>query len=148
MASGCELWNRFESAGDEARLTTAERRQWQEHLWQCRSCRAEWEARAAILGIVAALEQPQVSHGFEARLERRIAATAASRLGPSARRWLALYWMVAALASVWIVVRHPIAVEWFLGLFFVGALTLVAAELVPARVLRRAARAVALARAR
>jgi hypothetical protein len=130
----CTEWDRFESGS----LTDA---RWKEHLWTCRSCREEWEARSLLAASLRGRQPAGLRPDFDARLRARLAASAPSAaLHAAERRWLGLYWVLAAAVSgyiLWVVG----AASWLDGgLVLYGlagaALLFSLLELVPGRVFR------------
>jgi len=136
MTRMCPELERFESA---AAPSERERRRWMEHLWSCRSCQQEWIARSELAELISACAPARLPDDFERRLQARLQQTAAPRkLRPEARRWLALYWTAAVLASAYIL--HVLRwLDWALAAkgLVVVALLFPFLELIPARTVRR-----------
>ncbi len=140
MAKECPEWNRFESARGEMRFPETNRRPWQEHLWRCAACRREWNARGEIVRLVSGIEPPRLAPGFTERLGAQLEAEPAAKLDARGRRWLRIYWVLAGLTSLWIVLRAGTewsSSSWLRHGLFTLALALPFVELIPARKVRR-----------
>ena len=127
----CTEWDRFEP----------ESARWKEHLWSCRSCREEWEAHDLLAASLRGRQPARLGADFDARLRARLASSAPpAALQPAERRWLGLYWVLAALTSGYILyaVGLPSWLDVSLALKGLAAAALLFSllELVPGSALR------------
>lgn len=90
------------------------------------------------------MEMPALPEDFNSRLRHRLKSESLAPVPqPGATRWLHGYWVVAALLSLYIVVRTdwppPLDSPWIPALFVLMILAAVVVEFVPARKARRVA---------
>jgi hypothetical protein len=117
---------------------------WQAHLETCASCRSDWKAREAVLHLARSIAIPELAADFTTRVASRLEAATrvdqdSRRLTLRARRWLAAYWIAAALTSAFILVRIPVPAEVWRFVLFAAAFVLPWLEILPAKQLRRLA---------
>ena len=146
MASGCDEFNRFERVLSAASWAGQERQAFEQHAARCAICQAQWIAHAELLQAGPGMEMPALPEDFNSRLRYRLKSDSLTPLPqPGATRWLHGYWVVAALLSLYIVVRTdwppPLDSPWIPALFVLMILAAVVVEFVPARNARRVAAA-------
>jgi predicted anti-sigma-YlaC factor YlaD len=144
MARTCPEWDRMEAALGIAGVPEAVPSGWQAHLQTCASCRSNWKAREAMLRLTRSFAIPQLQPDFTTRLASRLDAAMEAdqdsrRLTLRARRWLAVYWTAAVLASAFILVRIHVPAEVWRFVLFAAAFVLPWLEILPRKQLRRLA---------
>ena len=122
MASGCDEFNRFERVLSAASWAGPEQRAFEQHAARCASCQAQWVAHAELLQSGPGMEMPALPEDFNSRLHHRLKSESLAPVPqPGATRWLHGYWVVAALLSLYIVVRTdwpaPLDSPWIPALF-------------------------------
>ena len=150
MASGCDEFNRFERILNATAQADPEQRAFERHAAGCASCQAQWIAHAELVQSGHRMQAPVLPEDFNHRLRNRLKEEIpAPAMRRNAGLWLHGYWVLAALLSLYIVVRidwpWPLVSPWIPALLILMILTFVVVELVPARSARRVAAALGLA---
>ena len=107
MPGVCPEFDWFEGALRGGLVSQNQQRLWLEHVRQCRSCDAQWLAREELHKLPLSTPVPRLSSNFNDRLRVRL-HDAPAPLPRVARRWMQVYWLGAAAASIYILVRA----EW------------------------------------
>jgi anti-sigma factor RsiW len=101
MSEGCPDPDRFERLLRKECHGPRERLLWEQHLDRCESCRDLVELDQDLYESLAEVLAPKLSTGFEARLQRKLAArNRGARASRLKRRILQGYWVGAVLASL------------------------------------------------
>jgi hypothetical protein len=119
MSGACPEFDWFEGALRGELVSENQRRLWLEHVRQCRSCDAQWLAREELRKLPLSAPVPTLSSNFNDRLRLKL-HNAPAPLPREARRWMQVYWLAAAVASVYILVRA----EWLRRLLQYESFTL------------------------
>ena len=107
MPGVCPEFDWFEGALRGELVSQNQQRLWLEHVRQCRSCDAQWLAREEMRQLPLSTPVPTLSSNFNDRLRVKL-HHAPAPLPREARRWMQVYWLGAAAASIYILVRA----EW------------------------------------
>lgn len=104
MSQLCTEFSRIIFDLKSDRLSTAEQLAWQEHLRQCSTCGEQVAMDDALTRALAGVPAPALINDFDAQLFAQLAPSVKA-VPRRASAWLYLYWIVAGLASFYIIYK-------------------------------------------